>query len=427
MTETPRWTPDRATWEAVKRASIKAPATVTVYGFDDDQPERVIAKDSIRFYTAKDPVDATVLYRQVQLPFQVDEKNFRKMKWRLGDIASYEPPPVIMENLPICASCHLVSKDGATLSMEMNYRDDSGAHVIVPVEKRIRVSDDDIVSWSDFPKPEILPPTRGLFAKLSPSGEYMVTTIHEVSYSAVTTDKGFSQLFFPTYGVLAWYGTKTEEMHLLPGADDTDFIQTEPSWRWDEQEIAFSKSTTMNAYIDDISQVRTHTENVGIHALNERFPIQFNVYRMPFNRGKGGPPLPVEGAAFNGMSNYFPRYSPDGRWLVFTRSKSGIMLQPDSALFIVPSTGGEARRMGCNLEHFNSWHSFSPNGKWMLFTSKTRSPYTEIFLTHIDEQGNDTPPVCLSRFSDDNYAANVPEFVNLAPDAIKRIRIREGR
>ena len=39
----------------------------------------------------------------------------------------------------------------------------------------------------------------------------------------------------------------------------------------------------------------------------------------------------------------------------------------------------------------NSWHSFSPNGRWLVFSSKSRSPYTQMFLTHVDEQGNDTP------------------------------------
>ena len=43
----------------------------------------------------------------------------------------------------------------------------------------------------------------------------------------------------------------------------------------------------------------------------------------------------------NGWSNYFPRWSPDGKWIVFTRSRSGIMLQPDSELWIVAARGGK--------------------------------------------------------------------------------------
>jgi Tol biopolymer transport system component len=97
------------------------------------------------------------------------------------------------------------------------------------------------------------------------------------------------------------------------------------------------------------------------------------------------------------------------------------MLQPDSELYIIPAAGGTPRRMRCNRKRFNSWHSFSPNGRWMLFTSKVNSDFTEIFLTHIDENGMDSVPVCLSRFSDDHMAANVPEFVDLSAKAMRRI------
>ena len=79
--------------------------------------------------------------------------------------------------------------------------------------------------------------------------------------------------------------------------------------------------------------------------------------------------------------------------------------------------------MRCNRALFNSWHSWSPNSRWLLFSSKVNTPYTEIFLTHVDEEGNDTPPVLLARFSDRAYAANVPEFVNFPADAMKTIKL----
>jgi hypothetical protein len=421
------WEPDQSIWEAIKANSVGAPANITVYGFDHKHPGDITAKSSIRISTSKDRVDASIFYRQVQLPFQVGKKNFKKIKWRLGDISSYEKPPVVMDNLPVCASCHLFSKDGTVISMEMNYKADSGAHFITPVRENIELSAEDFMSWNDFPKPELLPKTRGLFAKISPSGKYLVSTVHEISYAALTNEAAFCQLFFPTYGVLGWYSLDSREFHLLPGADDYDFVQTDPSWSWDERYIVFARSNTKNEYHEDITDIRTHIEDASIQQLNEKFPIQFDLYRMPFNQGKGGPPEPLQGASHNGMSNYFPRYSPDGKWIVFTRSRTGIMLQPDSELFIIPAAGGEARKMRCNRKLFNSWHSFSPNGKWLLFSSKANTPFTEIFLTHIDANGVDSPPVCLSRFSDDHYAANVPEFVNIGPGAIKKIRIAAQR
>jgi len=62
----------------------------------------------------------------------------------------------------------------------------------------------------------------------------------------------------------------------------------------------------------------------------------------------------------------------------------------------------------------NSWHSFSPNGRWMVFSSKANRPYTQMFLTHIDEEGHDSPAVLVENATAANRAVNLPEFVNLS-------------
>jgi len=85
---------------------------------------------------------------------------------------------------------------------------------------------------------------------------------------------------------------------------------------------------------------------------------------------------------------------------------------------IVSSTGGRARSMRCNTAFYNSWHSWSPNGRWIVFTSKVNTPYTELFLAHVDAQGNDSPPVWLSRLSHPQRAAVIPEFVNRDSQAL---------
>jgi tetratricopeptide (TPR) repeat protein len=149
--------------------------------------------------------------------------------------------------------------------------------------------------------------------------------------------------------------------------------------------------------------------------------MKFSIYRVPFYGGKGGEPEPVKGASNNGYSNYFPKLSPDGKWLVFTRAESFMLLQKDSKLYIVPAEGGKERLMTCNTGNMNSWHSWSPNGKWLVFSTKALSPYTQFFLTHIDENGMDSPPVYLEKFSFHNFANNIPEFVNIKYD--KNIKI----
>ena len=150
-------------------------------------------------------------------------------------------------------------------------------------------------------------------------------------------------------------------------------------------------------------------------------PMQYDLYRIPFREGKGGRPEPIAGASRNGRSNSFPKISPDGRWIVFVEARNGLLMRPDSQLYIVSAGGGEARRMHCNTPLMNSWHSFSPKGRWLVFSSKARSPYTQMYLTHIDEDGNDSPPILIDNATAANRAVNLPEFVNVAPDGLRHI------
>lgn len=417
------WMPERKTWETIKDRSKDKRAILSVYSLEDTESGKVLSVQAITMGTSSDSVGDSVFFRQIPLPFALASKSFEKTRWRMGDISSYEKPATVMSGVSMCASCHAFSSDGKWLSMEYNYGNDNGAQFITPVRREIILKKKDFFTWSDFPKQGVLPPTRGLFGRMSPTGRYAAASVNEISYAAVMNDIDYSQLFFPTFGVIAVYDSAGGSIQLLPGASDYSYVQANPSWSPDEKEILFCRAKTKNEVHSDIRNVTSVFEKRNIHQLNELYNIQFDLYRIPFNNGAGGIPEPLEGASGNGMSNYFPRYSPDGKWIVYTRSRSGIMLQPDSELWIVPARGGEARRMNCNLKYFNSWHSWSSNGRWLLFSSKANSPYTEIFLTHIDETGKDTPPVLLSRFNDPGYAANVPEFAPIRTDAIRSIKI----
>jgi tetratricopeptide (TPR) repeat protein len=155
--------------------------------------------------------------------------------------------------------------------------------------------------------------------------------------------------------------------------------------------------------------------------------IQYDLYRIPFNEGRGGKAEPIPGASQNGMSNSFAKISPDGRWIVFVEAHNGLLMRPDSELYIIPAQGGTPRRLNCNAVPMNSWHSFSPNGRWLVFSSKRRSPYTQMYLTHIDEQGNDSPAILVENTTAANRAVNIPEFVNTSFDAFAKLEVPAAR
>ena len=96
---------------------------------------------------------------------------------------------------------------------------------------------------------------------------------------------------------------------------------------------------------------------------------------------------------------------------------------PTASSTSFPFKGGDARRLRANTPTMNSWHSFSPNGRWLVFSSKARSPYTQMYLTHIDPDGNSSPAILVDNTTAANRAVNLPEFVNIAPNGMEQINV----
>ncbi len=419
LTHEPAWAPTVAEWERIKRRSLEQAARVAVLGVNQAAPSKILSGARITISTSKDEVGAPIFYREVNLPFIEAVKDPSRIRWRFGPISSVEQPPIVLENLPVCGNCHSFSADGRMLGMDVDYANDKGSYAFTPVKQEVVLSPSEIITWSDYDREED-EYTFGLLSQVSPDGEYAVSMVKDRSVFVPKPELAFSQLFFPIRGILAVYSRATGEFSALPGADDPQYVQSNPSWSPDRKHIVFARSTAYELRKDEGKVLLTKEECAEF--LDEGKPFLFDLYRVPFNDGKGGKAEPLAGASHNGMSNYFAKYSPDGKWIVFCKAKSYMLLQPDSELYIMPAEGGEPRRMRCNTARMNSWHSWSPNGKWLVFSSKANTAYTQLFLTHIDDDGNSSPAVLLAHFTSPDRAANIPEFVNIEATALTRIR-----
>ena len=409
------WTPSGQVWAAIKRRSSGQAASVTVLGFRSSEPAKVLSRGRITIATSKDPVGAPIFYRDVPLaPSRSQEGVIKPLSddavtliaWRLRDIAKPQSR-LLLTDVPTCTNCHSFSADGGTLGMDLDGpQGDKGAYLIVPVAKQTVIRQEDVISWNSFKDKPEGHKTIGFLSQVSPDGQYVVTTLNEAVYVCNFLDYKFLQVFYPTRGILGYYSRATGEIKALPGADDPKYVHCDAVWSPDGEYLVFARAEAKDPYPENRKLPARANDSAETQ-------IQYGLYRIPFNAGRGGKPEPIAGASHNGMSNNFPKVSPDGKWIVFVKCANGQLMRPDSKLWIVPAGGGTARLMRCNTWRMNSWHSFTPNGRWLVFSSKANTPYTQMFLTHLEEDGDDSPPILVPNSTAANRAVNIPEFVNV--------------
>lgn len=434
------WRPERAVWEEIQRRLLERLATIVFEGYSALEPEKTVSSGSVTLRTSKDPVGAPIFYRDVPLmPAQLERGVIRPLPpaaiplvaWRLRYVHE-DTSRLLVDDLPVCMNCHSFSRDGKTLGLDVDGpQNDKGLYALVPIRRETVIRTSDVIAWSNFRGKLGGRIRAGFMSQVSPDGQTVITMVNGSEfqpepaskssinapelppdvqgnfYVANFRDYRFLQVFYPTRGILAWYDRESRQLKPLPGADDPAYVHTNFTWSPDGRWIVFARAR--DAYPPGVPLAERANDP------NET-QIRYDLYRIPFHNGRGGTPEPIRGASANGMSNSFPKVSRDGKWIVFVQARNGLLMRPDSQLYIVPSEGGAARRMNCNTPPMNSWHSFSPNGRWLVFSSKSRSPYTQMFLTRIDENGNDSPPILIENATAANRAVNIPEFVNIGPD-----------
>lgn len=166
----------------------------------------------------------------------------------------------------------------------------------------------------------------------------------------------------------------TGRLQPLDGASDPNMGEMMPTWSSDGQTIAFVRG--------DLGSSSFQLSDAA------------DIYTVPI---VGGVPDALPGASGDGM-NYYPAYSPDGRWLAFTRhTASGTTYAAAEAeIFLIPATGGERRRLqandapdGTSLQKVsNSWPTWSLDGQWLAFNSKRNDASYDLFVTQVDVDGN---------------------------------------
>jgi hypothetical protein len=268
-----------------------------------------------------------------------------------------------------CAGCHNISPDGRYLAVtELGTFKmiDTQSDIAIPLPSQYHVN------FLSF-KPDIT-----------------TTPIYEFAY-----DDGSDIHLASIFG---------GEIGKLPGADTSTYLEMMPTWGSSGM-IAFARGT-MTAGNNNSSSDPNNGGGWGLTGPSD-------VMLIP---EAGGTAVPLNGASGNGFGNYYPSFSPNGKWIAFTQSQSagstiGAM---DSTLVLAPAdnSGSISQLPRMNAPGIAcSFPTWAVDGTFLSFSSLDRpggSGDWDIWYAPIDPNtGADGPPMPLSQ-------ANTPKFEHAA-------------
>jgi len=114
-----------------------------------------------------------------------------------------------------------------------------------------------------------------------------------------------------------------------------------------------------------------------------------------------------------------PRFSPDGRFLLFNVSEYSDfpIHQAKSDLYLMETETGKYRRLSISSARCDTWHSWSSNGRWIAFSSKRiDGRFARPFFSYVDQTGKVYKPFVLPQKDPSFYDSlvrvyNMPELV----------------
>ena len=191
------------------------------------------------------------------------------------------------------------------------------------------------------------------------------------------------------------YDLTTGKNEPLQGASEPGVIETMLAWNSDGSKIAFVHTTT------GIS------DTVGT-ALD----IPCDIWVVS---SAGGSATMLPGASGLGF-NYYPAYSPDGKWLAFVHHTDGTTTDddPNADVYVIPAEGGLPRAVSnTNDDNGDTMPTWSKDSTKVMFSSRDCGNQYDIFFAGLSSDGMVSQPQLMSEISDTEafeYLAKEADF-----------------
>ena len=341
-------------------------------------------------HISQDKIDPWFSYRLIPPGYQ----GWQEMGIYQRDLESYSEKAILTNDLTggNCMNCHTYM-NGDPSKMVFHARATFGGTMVVnegEVEK-LNTKTDSTISALVYPY-------------WHPSGDYVAFSVNKTFQSFHNHDANRIEVYDEASDVVV-YNVKTHQIAWSPLTKAEDRFETFPTFSPDGKWLYFCSAEAVTPMPDKYREAR-----YGLYR------IAFNAEDMSF----GDSLECVYDAPAEGFSVSFPRISPDGRLLCFTRHGYGnfSIWHKDSDLWLADLKDGSVRPMeNVNSDNVDSFHTWSSDGKWLVFSSRRDDGlYTKPYFTHVDADGNATKPFLLPQKDPKSYykrqmrSYNLPAF-----------------
>ena len=400
-----RWRVPPDVWDRIVRRAGDAEVTLVIKGVKrrgvwGKARESVHVSQTVRFRISADSVDNAIVYRLVDPPFI----NLKTPDTFVRDVRQLRPRPFLKARRQYCINCHnFSSKSGDTgkLGIQVRYVGRT------PFEHTVYLAVCDLQTRRIIKTLLPFQLQMTTFMSWSPDGRKLAVSANQQLFSvqpyvqeAQNTQQSSSDVAMVDLDA----GTSL----LLQGACDNGMLETFPRWTPDGSHIIFCKAP---------------------QKLHPRL-TKYSLMSIPYNDGRGGEPrVLIDANGENGRSNYYPRFSPDGKWFSFVQSDFGSLIKSSSDIILLaadklmqPDPEKHLKPLRSNAQNAaDSWYSWSSNSRWIVFaTKRDDGVYARLYMTHIDDEGNASPAVRLPLAKVPLMSFNIPEFVANVPPIDER-------
>ena len=387
VTNRREWRPNADTWDHIKESGTGTRVDLEIRGCRMENGQRsgeTVYVDRTRFRVSALPADPIVVYRLVSPLFH----GYKTPDIFYRDITTFDTRMFLPGVKTYCTNCHSFPSGPRLDPKNLNLAIAVRQQTITDQRRRI------LGLYNFASRQGKTLDINSFFMSWNPEGTKVAVTSGKAIFSLplITLE---TQEFYVLGADIRIVDAETLASHALPGASEPEYMESFPTWTPDGKTIIFARAP----------ELRPHQGPPR---------AKFDLYRVLYNNGRGGNAEPIVGASRNGMSNFAPRYSPDGKWIVFNKADWATLVKPTADLWILSTKEGSTpRKLECNTPYaMDSHHAWSSNSRWLAYTSKREDGiFSKIYFTEIDEQGHASPPVEMPTLRGTMLCYNIPEFL----------------